>query len=157
MTAFALSTQRYGLPPLRLLHFGYVTRDMEHGIERLQQIYGKAQSVKRNLGVRVSTPAGIAHIDYAALKIGEQSFESIQPGQGAEPVYEMNLPESPEMIGFHHLGSRVASPAEWNDLMSTVTQNDLPLLVHGKTGTVDYAYVDLRQSIGHIIEYLHYG
>lgn len=149
--------QALNFPPLRLLHFGYVTRDMERGIECLIQIYGEIESINRNHDVPVTTSFGTALIDYAAVNIGGQSFESIQPGKGAESIYAMSLPDQAGEIGFHHLGSRVAGPAEWDALITTVTHNNIPLLVHGRTGTVDYAYVDLRCIIGHIVEYLHYG
>lgn len=145
------------LPPLRLLHFGYVTRDMERGIECLIQTYGEIESINRNHNISITTPSGTARIDYAAVNIGGQSFESIQPGKGAKNIYAMGLPDQVDGIGFHHLGSRVADPAEWGRLIATVTDNNIPLLVHGRTGTVDYAYVDLRHIVGHVIEYLHYG
>lgn len=149
--------QALDFPPLRLLHSGYVTRDMERGIECLIQMFGESTSIKRNHDVQITTSSGTALIDYAAVKIGGQSFESIQPGKGAESIYAMSLPDHADVIGFHHLGSRVDGLEEWDALITSVTQKDIPLLVHGRTGTVDYAYVDLRHIIGHVIEYLHYG
>ena len=146
------------LPPFRLLHACYVTRELDRGIDALLSLFGCPQAtIERRRGVRIDTPNGEVTIDYAAITAEGVTLEAIEPRGGPDEFYTRALNPSADQPAFHHLASRIDSPAEWEALMREAARRGIPLLVHGRMGRVDYAYLDLRPWCGHITEYLHFG
>jgi hypothetical protein len=142
-------------PPFRLIHAAYVASDLDRGQQRMSQTHG-VETFERFENIEVLVPGGAALIDFVLGDANGTPVEVITPRGGQDAVYRQSLSADPDALVFHHFASRVTA-AEWRDLMATIEANGLPTPVLGSAGEVRYVYVDLRPTLGHMFEFIHYG
>ena len=140
------------LPPFRMVHMAYVTDDLEAGIRFIADAFG-VDEVRRFNGAEIEVPGGVALIDFVVANAGGTAIEAIQPIGGRDDIYRAGLPER-SAVKFHHLASRILDQAEWDLLWDTVRRCNLDILVHGESSAVKYVYIDTREQLGHLMEYI---
>lgn len=150
-----MATAELRLPPFRIVHAAYVTPDLEQGKRRLAATCG-VHEFKVIRGAPIEVPGGVAMIDFAVAEAGGTHFEVIAPKGGRDGVYRNALPADPGAIRFHHFASRIADQGEWDMVAGAAARDDIDVLVHGDSDDLKYIYLDLREHLGHILEYIWY-
>jgi hypothetical protein len=143
------------LPPFRLIHAAYVTRDLQLGMRRLGGAFGLDSFHVYPTG-GVGTPNGTALLEVAVSGVGGGAVEVIQPVGGDDEIYRRFLPDDPSNIALHHFASRILGPSEWDMVMDAVRSRHLDTPVRGEADGFKYIYLDLRSYLGHILEFIWY-
>ena len=135
-------------------HFqnGYITRNIEKGIEQFRSRAGADRIMSFEMPVEVTTPTGkgIALSKIAFIWIDNLQYELIQPISGLVDVYRDELPAD-DGIKFHHICMRVP---DWSDFRSRVAEKGYPVMLEGGGDALKFLYIDARDMVGHYLEYV---
>jgi hypothetical protein len=133
----------------------YVTRDLDQAISLLEARYGLNGFFPIDLTQDVVTPGGKAKLNMrlAYAWIGKMQIELIQPVSGCVDHYVDSLPpgQADHSPRFNHVALRRDT---WEELKSEVEALKLPVLVEGSLPGLRFIYLDARQDLGHLLEYV---
>jgi hypothetical protein len=127
-------------------HEGYVTRDLARAAETLTQLYG----MKFDWLDVPGTEAAEIKIRLAVGWHGNLEYELIEPVSGDLDFYRDMLADD-HVPRLHHTGVRVA---DWRRLEDDIAAKGLDVVASGDRGEIRFAYVDMRDTLGHYVEYM---
>ncbi len=137
-------------------HFqnAYVTRNLDKAMELMKSHYGIERFLCMDPDMKVMTPEGPRHsICRAALGWADDKMliELIQPVGGSVDIYSEFLPEDDSPV-FHHAAMRVD---DWDKIHAAIESRGWRIAVeHHMPEGLNFMYVDVRDSIGHYLEYV---
>lgn len=90
---------------------------------------------------------------------GVRQVELIEPISGAVELYREGLPPPGMATAFHHIGVRVqGGVADWEARRDALSAAGFPIALQGGLGDkVRFAYVDMRDTLGHHVELIWLG
>ena len=131
----------------------YVTRDVDAAVARFRQDATPRQVMEITVPVKLWTPAGEGEgaQKLAFVWIDDLQVELIQPISGdVLSLYRDALPAD-DGLRFHHVCHLVD---DWDDFYASVDRQRFPLVLRGGTpGMLEFAYFDMREWLGHYVEY----
>jgi hypothetical protein len=133
----------------------YVTRDLDKAIAFMEQRYGVQSLFPIDLELDVIAPGGAEKLcmRMAFAWIGNLQLELIQPQSGCVQHYVDSLPESEADFSprFNHVALR---RDDLDAMRAEIDSLKLPILFEGRLDGLVYIYVDAREELGHILEYV---
>jgi hypothetical protein len=138
--------------------FGYVTSDLDRGLEELGGRFGLTHHFRVPTGDSVwQTDAGASPFEakFAMAARGGLVVELIEPVSGDVDFYRQVLPDDGSFaIRLHHYAAFVQTgDAEWERLRALLRASDLDV---DRTlvipGNVRAGYIDTRPDLGHYLE-----
>jgi catechol 2,3-dioxygenase-like lactoylglutathione lyase family enzyme len=148
-----------GLAPY-FLHMSYVVRDLSAVRESFQRMLGVQHFGMMELpmaaplmmrGKPVTTPF---HIKLAVGRIGpsgESEIELIQPVPVGDDIYSEFL--TTVGSGVHHIAFLVP---DWEKATRELRANAVPRILESQNGEMHFAYFDLRNAVGSVVEIVQY-
>ena len=144
-------------PGAAVLQLGYVTTDVEEAMRRYRESYGIRDFLKFS-DFQATAPSGASltvHIALAFVK-GTQ-IELIQPIGGEDKIFREILPDSGFAIRHHHLGYGIFTETEWQEVQRAVVARKIRIALESEApGMIRFQYLDVRDDLGHYLEYLYY-
>ena len=132
---------------------GYVTHDIEAGMEILARRFGLDAFSRYDADVMVDTPQGVQPLELriAAGWAGGLNIELMQPVAGHVAPLTALLPEdrSDPVPRFHHIALRRDDLAA---MRAEIAASGLELAYGGAPPGMHFAYLDARATLGHFIE-----
>lgn len=137
-----------------LFQAAYVTRDLDQAIAHFQKRHSGAvfTSIPAQ-GLELRIPAATASMKVAVAWIGDTQIELIEPVDGAVDIYRRALPDSGDVVAFHHLGMRITGErTAWESFRESVADADVA--IEGGRQEMRFIYTDERATLGHYLEYV---
>lgn len=134
----------------------YVTQDLDAGMRQLAAIHGIEHfRIQRDVPSLPGMPKMLIH--EAHVFIGAVQIELIQPAGGDDALYrDVCAADIAAAIRHHHFGLWVDDAAEFDNLPATLAEQNIPITFQASIPNVGGAiYADLRQTLGHYLEYVH--
>jgi hypothetical protein len=132
---------------------GYVTHDLEAGMEILARRFGLDKFSRYDADVTVDTPQGARPLELriAAGWAGSLNIEVMQPVSGhVVPLTAMLPADSADPVPrFHHIALR---RDDLDAMRKEIAACGLPLAYGGQPPGMHFAYLDARAALGHFIE-----
>lgn len=135
----------------RFFQLGYVTRDLDAAIDRLQRRTG-ARLIDRIHDLRDEAGNQVVLKNLAHLGLPGVEIELIQPRLDRSSIYLEALPPAGDDIGFHHTGFLLPDEAGWQRAVDSLEREGTPIVMQGGTSQVRFAYIDTRRQAGHYSE-----
>lgn len=131
----------------------YVTRDIESAKQLVSRKYGIADYLEFDVDMDMLTPEGPKRSQSKAALgwVGGLNIELIQPVGGELDVYSAFLPQD-DSLRFHHFCMRTF---DWDATLAEIANNDWQIAFEGHMDGLKFVYVDVREELGHYLEYLH--
>jgi len=133
----------------------YVTADLDAGMRQLATMHGIERfRVKRDVESLDGMPSMRMH--QAHVYVGEMQIELIQPADGDDALYRDVCAADGPSLRFHHYGLWVDDLAEFEGLMPTLADQNVPVAFSSSIPNVGgVIYADTRALLGHYLEYVH--
>ena len=136
---------------------GYATTDCAEAVRRYREHYGVREFLLLPNTESTISPGRTAVINVALAFVNGTMIELIEPVSGADAIYRDVLPQSGFAVRHHHLGYAMFSEAEWQAKQAEIERQKIPVVLSGEApGVMRYQYIDLREDVGHYVEYLYY-
>lgn len=136
-----------------LYQVGYVTHDLERGIEAMSDNLGLSDFSHFDVELQLDTPDGTksAHVRVGTAWAGNLQVELIQPVSGYIDVYAAGLPADNDdwTPCFHHVAVRRERDA---DMHEDVKRMALPVVFETAGNGIFSMFIDARRRLGHYIE-----
>lgn len=141
----------------RQFQLGYVTRDIDAGIDHLVDVLGAQQLTRyddfHSPGGERSSIGNLAHFRLAELEV-----ELIQPREDWDgSIYLDALPRDGQVIALHHIGYLFESMSDFRAASQEARQSGIDAPAEGGSEQAAYAYLDTRASTGLFTELVHRG
>lgn len=134
----------------------YVTHDIEKAITLLQNRYGVEGLAAGDLELDVVTERGAEKMAMrlGILWIDNLQIEVIQPVSGCIKHYTDSLPANKDdsSLRLNHIAMRRDNLEQMQEEINNL---GLPVLFKGDLNGLHFVYVDARNELGHILEYVH--
>lgn len=134
-------------------HFqnAYVTRDIEKWVAKFQEQAKVDRLIRYEGTIPVTTVKGPGEMSLkvAFIWIGDMQYELIQPIAGDVHVYADSLPADDSLV-FHHVCMRME---DGNDFRARLSQQPFKAVLEGGDGESGYTYLDMREFLGHYVEF----
>ncbi|MDG2003510.1 MAG: VOC family protein [Novosphingobium sp.] len=132
---------------------GYVTHDLDRGLEIFDERFGVDSFGSYDADVQVTTPSGVRRLAMriAAGWVGGLNIELMQPVSGhVDPLLAMLPDDTGDPVPrFHHFALRRDNLGQMRE---EIAGCGLPLAFAGEPAGMAFAYLDARASLGHYIE-----
>ena len=136
---------------------GYATTDCAEAVRRYGERYGVSKFLLLPNTQSTISPGRSAVINVALAFVNGTMIELIEPVSGADAIYRDVLPMSGFAVRQHYLGYAMFSEAEWQAKQEEIERQKITVVLAGEAPDVmRYQYIDLREDIGHYVEYLYY-
>lgn len=137
----------------------YVTNDFEKAVRVFRTDYGIPDFLIRDGEYTVNTPQGPEHIVMRAglAFVGDTNIELIQSTAGDSKFYDQVLPSDRFAIAHHHIGFHIKELDAWTKFRENIGNSGNRIAVEGSSEAVKWIYVDKRQELGHLLEYVWMG
>ncbi|MEO5597067.1 MAG: hypothetical protein ABIQ66_00465 [Novosphingobium sp.] len=128
--------------------FGYVTRNLDAALVTLRDTFGITRVRRKH-----SSPT----MESLHAWVGTTMIEVLQLSEGAPQMYFDYLPETVGELRLQHLGYRVATLADWDELNAAAARLGLavPLYADMMEGQLKACYFDTRALLGHYTEFVY--
>ncbi len=138
-----------GLLRTEQFQMAYATRD----IDRACDLFRKRFGIKEFRRLEGQMPSG-GHIRVELAWVGTIMYELITATGPGSDLYVGRVPEGEFSIRHHHLGFLIHDAAQWEELMTTIKQNNwtMPRKSHN-AGFMQSCFVDVPE-LGHYFEYI---
>lgn len=135
---------------------GYVTHDLDRAMELFAKTQGVRKWFRPPTGRLPVRGGGELQVEIAMALLGGTMIEIIACKGGNDQLYSQILPDDRFAVRLHHLGFRLDSDAEWDEMLALGQQQGYAVAMDVKTSSTRALYYDTRETLGHYIEYLHY-
>jgi hypothetical protein len=134
----------------------YVTTDADRALQIFKNRYGIGQFVRS--GKRSVTLASGKRMtmEVCLAWVGNTQIEVIQPIADQVEVYSDWLPKQDFGLRFHHVGIRLFSQAEWDQMLRDCTERGHRVIFELEASNTRALYIDTVADLGHYVEYLYY-
>lgn len=138
--------------------FGYVTTDLDRGIDIFARRYG-IPSFARFTGKRAVEYQGqpaMLDLSFALADFDGGQIELIQPNPGCVTLYSDGLPEAGFGMFLHHVAMPFdGDAARWEGFAAELEVQGRSLAMAVRLGERSgFLYVDERATLGHYLEYV---
>jgi hypothetical protein len=139
-----------------IFQFAYVCQDVKLAAADFKSRFGTGD-FDFKLGLTVDdviaggTPASGWTIDVAVVNMADTNIELIKPVAGAVDLYR-DVIRPGHLATFHHVGVEVA---DLDQVREDVAAAGLEFALYGRMpGFCRFAYLDMREELGHFVEYV---
>jgi hypothetical protein len=134
----------------------YVTTDTDRALQIFKDRYGIGQFVRS--GRRTLTLDGGRRMtmEISLGWVGNTQIEVIQPMADQVEVYSDWLPKQGFGLRFHHVGVRLFSHAQWDQMKRECAERGHRIIFELEASSTRALYIDTAADLGHYVEYLYY-
>jgi hypothetical protein len=144
-------------PGVAVQQIGYATTDCKEAVKRYGERYGVGNFLLLPNTESTISPGRTATINVALAFVNGTMIELIEPAGGADTIYREVLPTSGFAVRHHHLGYAMFNESEWDAKQEEIRRQKIAVVLSGEApGVMRYQYIDVREDIGHYVEYLYY-
>jgi hypothetical protein len=144
-------------PGRAVQQIGYATTDCAEAVRRYAERYGVSKFLLMPNTESIIAPGKVAILNVALAFVNDTMIEFIEPVSGSDAIYRDVLPSGGFAIRHHHLGYSMFSEAEWQAKQREIERQKIEVVLSGESpDVIRYQYIDLRDDVGHYVEYLYY-
>jgi hypothetical protein len=144
-------------PGSAVQQIGYATTDCAEAVRRYGERFGVSKFLMLPNTESTIAPGRVAILNVALAFVNDTMIEFIEPVSGADAIYRDVLPSDGFAIRHHHLGYAVSSEAEWQAKQREIERQRIAVVLSGESpDVIRYQYIDVRDDVGHYVEYLYY-
>ena len=144
-------------PGRAVQQIGYATTDCAEAVRRYAERYGVSKFLLMPNTESIISPGQLAILNVALAFVNDTMIEFIEPVSGSDAIYRDALPSGGFAIRHHHLGYSMFSEEEWQAKQREIERQKIEVVLSGESpDVIRYQYIDLRDDVGHYVEYLYY-
>lgn len=135
---------------------GYVTQDLDRAMDLFAKTQGVKDWFRSPSGRLPSIGGGEMSVQVGLAWQGDTMIEIIGCLGGDDTIYRQILPDDRFAVRLHHLGFRLNSDEEWEQMKRLGAAQGYEVALELSTSSTRALYFDTREDLGHHIEYLYY-
>lgn len=151
-----MAIANFGLVLGQAFQTAYVTTDMDRALSVFDQRFGVKQFLRSGRRTIPLETGGQMTMDIALAWMGDSMLEIIHPLADNVAVYADWLPKEGFGLRFHHVGVRLNSMQEWQQMLQEIRTRDHEICFQLTASNTKALYIDTAAALGHYVEYLFY-
>lgn len=133
----------------------YVTNDFGKALEKFKGLGVTRFLELKNISFPIARDGTSVECHIALGRSGGMEIEVIEPLSANAGLYREPLTSDDFTMQFHHVAQRLFTEQEFDTFRKHMIASGAPLPVEGASNGMTYFYADLRDSLGHYVEYIY--